>query len=72
MWCVKCQKELGDCTCPDINERLASLAASPHFVYRACLRCGKHYARCKCIEPAWGLSSDLKAEGLVETGEVER
>ena len=25
MWCGKCQKELFECTCPDIEERLASL-----------------------------------------------
>jgi len=25
MWCAKCQKQLFECTCPDIEERLARL-----------------------------------------------
>jgi hypothetical protein len=29
MWCCKCNKELGDCICPDIVQRLESLRSSP-------------------------------------------
>ena len=28
MWCMVCKKELFECTCPDIEERLASLSNS--------------------------------------------
>lgn len=61
MLCAKCQSDLGDCICPDIDERLAGLAKSPYFIYRACLKCKKHYARCKCEEPKWGTSEQLEA-----------
>lgn len=29
MWCVKCNKKIVDCTCPDIEDRLQSLANGP-------------------------------------------
>ncbi len=61
MWCVKCNHDLSECTCPDIDERLASLAKSPHFVYRMCKVCGKHYDRCKCENPIW-ITSDKKED----------
>lgn len=65
MLCMTCQKELTDCVCPDIDERLARISTSRHFVYRACLRCKKHYARCRCVEPTWGLSTELaRVEGV--------
>lgn len=30
MYCVKCNNDVVNCTCKDIDERLASLAESPH------------------------------------------
>jgi hypothetical protein len=30
MWCCKCNKDLVDCSCPDIDERLANLRSSPY------------------------------------------
>lgn len=61
MFCVKCHNELQDCTCSDIDERLADLAGS-FLVYRMCLICGKHYARCKCTSPKWVSSDSKEAE----------
>lgn len=29
MWCAKCQKEIYECTCEDIEERLRSLSGGP-------------------------------------------
>jgi len=29
MWCSVCRKQVFECTCPDIEERLASLAGGP-------------------------------------------
>ena len=29
MWCCRCNNDLVNCTCPDIEERLASLAGGP-------------------------------------------
>ncbi len=60
MWCMKCNHELSDCTCSDINERLASIGgAGGTLVYRACKVCKKHYAQCRCKEPLWTTSDNL-------------
>jgi hypothetical protein len=29
MWCVKCNKDLSQCDCPDLKERLSRLAQCP-------------------------------------------
>lgn len=29
MYCMKCDKHLSECECPDIEERMASLAGNP-------------------------------------------
>jgi len=50
MRCDRCESELKDCTCPDLEKRLDSV---PNFVYRKCAKCKKHYARCRCVEPIW-------------------
>ena len=56
MFCGKCQNDLVKCICPDIDERLAKIGNSPNIAFRKCLKCGKHYARCQCDEPKWGIS----------------
>ena len=62
MWCAVCQKDLSECTCSDIDERLAKLAdPKGNVVYRMCLVCGRHYARCKCQEPKWTASDSADA-----------
>lgn len=58
MYCVKCRNDLVDCTCGDLNERLAGLNNSPHFIYKKCRKCTLHYARCKCEDPDWTTSHD--------------
>lgn len=57
MFCTKCNKQVGLCTCGDMEERLASLRQSGGVVYRMCKKCGKHYSGCKCKIPEW-ISSD--------------
>lgn len=57
MWCAKCNHELSDCACPDIQERLRSLSRSPNIISRWCLTCDKHYSQCKCETPVWGTRS---------------
>lgn len=51
MVCMKCEKHLSECTCPDLEERLDGAVAGGHFVYKYCIICNKHYERCKCKEP---------------------
>lgn len=49
MFCVKCNHDLGECTCPDLKERLAKLnVKGSHVFIQTCLTCGEHHARCKC------------------------
>jgi len=66
MFCCKCQKDLSECTCGDIDERLASLNNSKYVVYRKCLICGKHYARCKCENPEWGMSGENEEVPIIK------
>ena len=53
MVCTICEKNLTDCKCDDIEDRLEDAVKSGHFDYKKCARCGKHYDRCKCKKPVW-------------------
>lgn len=57
MWCTICQADLSQCTCDDLEERLRSAteALDGKLVYRYCKKCDKHYAKCQCEEPDWGV-----------------
>lgn len=46
MFCIRCQHDVADCTCPDIEERL--LAIQTHVAQAMCTKCGKHVDRCLC------------------------
>ena len=58
MYCMKCHNYLANCTCDDLDERLASLNNDPNFIYKKCRICGKHYDRCQCENPDWTTSHD--------------
>lgn len=58
MFCTICKKDVGDCICEDIEERLSSLGKSPFVAYRMCKKCGQHYSRCRCEEPEWTLNNE--------------
>lgn len=62
MFCMKCQKDLSQCTCADLEERLNDAVAEGGFVYRYCKLCGKHYEKCKCKKPIWGIKDKEKVE----------
>lgn len=55
MWCTKCNRDISECTCDDIKERIARANESPHVLIRVCLKCGEHYSRCKCTKPEWNI-----------------
>ena len=55
MWCNKCKKGLKDCLCEDLEERLNAAVDAGFFTYKYCKKCDKHYERCKCDIPEWGL-----------------
>ena len=48
MFCIRCQNEVYDCRCPDINERLAAIGNHPAFAVMWCLDCDKHIDQCDC------------------------
>ena len=58
MFCAKCKEDLGDCKCPDLQERLQGLGGT--VIYRKCMKCEQHYSRCKCEEPVWGTNKTNK------------
>jgi hypothetical protein len=48
---MNCNKELSECICPDLEERLESLKSMSNVVTKWCTKCDKHYSQCKCKEP---------------------
>jgi len=48
MFCIRCQKDVAYCTCPDINERLAALASHPNWAIAFCVDCNKAVDQCDC------------------------
>ncbi len=57
MFCGKCNNDLRDCTCNDLEERLADIADSPNIACRWCIECDQHYALCKCKRPNWKMKT---------------
>lgn len=53
MICGICSLHVGACICPDMDDRLHSLAFDPDGVvaFKWCRGCDKHYARCRCEMP---------------------
>lgn len=59
MFCRKCNTELEDCTCPDLEKRMRRVTdPGGHVAARWCARCDHHYARCRCEAPVWRLRAD--------------
>lgn len=48
VFCIICQHDLADCTCPDIEERLRSLQEHPAWHIPDCKKCGKPASICRC------------------------
>jgi len=68
MFCVTCNTDVHDCTCPDIDDRLRELTgASGPLLARWCLACDKHYARCRCTEPLFGVRTGGKTMNALFT-----
>lgn len=53
MWCAKCNRDISECICPDIDERLAAAVSGGMVVLKYCKKCDRHYKRCKCKKPEW-------------------
>lgn len=58
MVCFECNKELADCTCPDIDKRMEELYNDNYLMFKICKHCRKHHQRCKCEKPYWTTSWD--------------
>lgn len=55
---MKCQKDLSECFCEDIDKKFENLKNDPNFIFKMCRLCGKHYQRCRCENPDWTTSHD--------------
>ncbi|KKN67476.1 hypothetical protein LCGC14_0460730 [marine sediment metagenome] len=53
--CLVCNKTLHFCKCEDLEKRLDPAVDAGRFAYRYCKKCKKHYERCRCAHPAWGI-----------------
>jgi hypothetical protein len=53
MWCMKCNHDLSECTCPDLLDRLKSATENAPFVFKRCKKCGRYHSQCKCEQPEW-------------------
>ena len=58
MFCSKCQNDLSECTCSDIEERMNKLKSASSFTYKMCGNCNKHYKLCRCETPVWIYSNN--------------
>lgn len=61
MFCTKCKNDVADCTCPDIDERLAAANQHPNIGLKTCPVCKKFIDRCKCkSDPVQELLNDTR------------
>ncbi len=53
MICRVCQKDLGECSCEDTDQRIKKAAFTPgiRFATKWCRNCDKHHSRCECETP---------------------
>jgi len=55
MWCNRCRAELDKCVCEDIDERIDDALKGGRVTFKFCKICDKHWQRCKCEKPEWGI-----------------
>ena len=53
--CGKCNQSVDRCICPDQDARLRWASDSEHVLFKWCRTCDKHYARCQCSVPDFGI-----------------
>lgn len=68
--CAKCGQSMGQCKCPDADERLQHLRKTKYNAFRWCSVCDHHYARCHCEHPFW-VRSDT-GEPMVEANNIQK
>ena len=49
MWCMKCQRDLFECACPDLKARMEKLQKSQHVALPECAQCKKLIYACECV-----------------------
>lgn len=65
MYCNKCSNSIKDCVCLDINNRLRELSDGEYVIFKWCLNCDKHYDRCRCLEPLFGIRTGGKIKNAI-------
>ena len=48
MFCTRCQHDLAECTCSDIEQRLETLSKNKGWALERCDICGEFGPRCMC------------------------
>ncbi len=46
---------MAQCGCADADARLRQASDSTYVAFKWCRTCDKHYARCRCVEPNFGI-----------------
>jgi hypothetical protein len=59
MFCGICNRELEDCVCANLTERMRK-ASGPNgpLASKWCAGCDNHYTGCKCAEPDWKIRTN--------------
>ena len=63
MWCSRCNHDVSECTCPNIDERLAAANQHPNIQLATCDKCGKHVNRCTCVKDQVQMKAAVKRLG---------
>lgn len=71
MYCGICGKDLMQCTCPDLADRMRTATDSRFVSTRWCARCDKHYAHCTCPIPLWGMRNAGQIGPLPEKDQAQ-
>jgi len=63
--CNRCGVSVAICACPDMDQRLRECCDHEHVAFKWCLSCNRHYARCRCKEPLFGVRTGGKTMNAV-------
>lgn len=67
MWCGKCDKNINECTCKDLDDRMRVVSGPDGYVAcRWCEACDHYYVRCTCEVPQWVLRAGGQYHPLPE------
>lgn len=63
MTCGVCGQDVATCACADQDARLRQASDGDAVIFKWCRKCDKHYARCRCQEPDFGIRTGGQVYG---------